>query len=260
MLEHEQAVDGFLHTGGPQRVAGQRLGRADVRGVVAKYRADGLQLGEVADGRGSAVRVQIINLGINGFQRHLHAALGTFAAGRDHVVAIRGSTVADDLGEDGGTTRDRVIVGLDHHHQAPQRAAQCSLRSIQGRDIAFFNPPSVAQSETVISYEAGFKAQVSKALENPEYYFLVMFGWAHRLAVLLLPILGLLFVVETVSVILQVASFRLTGKRVFRIAPLHHHFEMLGWAEIQIVVRFWIIQGLFVALGLGIFYAEWVRQ
>jgi phospho-N-acetylmuramoyl-pentapeptide-transferase len=47
---------------------------------------------------------------------------------------------------------------------------------------------------------------------------------------------------------------------MFRMAPLHHHFEMLGWAEIQIVVRFWIIQGLFVALGLALFYAEWVRQ
>src|SRR5699024_6999772 len=58
---------------------------------------------------------------------------------------------------------------------------------------------------------------------------------------LLLPILGALFVTITMSVIVQVASFKLTGKRVFRMAPLHHHFELLGWAEVTIVARFWII-------------------
>ena len=77
---------------------------------------------------------------------------------------------------------------------------------------------------------------------------------------LLLPLLAGLFLVVALSVIGQVGSFKLTGRRMFRMAPLHHHFEMLGWAEIQIVVRFWIIQGLFVALGLALFYAEWVRQ
>jgi len=77
---------------------------------------------------------------------------------------------------------------------------------------------------------------------------------------LLLPMLAGLFLIIVLSVIGQVGSYKLTGRRMFRMAPLHHHFEMLGWAEIQIVVRFWIIQGLFVALGLGIFYAEWVRQ
>ena len=58
--------------------------------------------------------------------------------------------------------------------------------------------------------------------------------------------------------IAQVASFKTTGKRVLRMAPLHHHFEMVGWNEVTVVVRFWIIAGLFVALGLGVFYAEWV--
>ena len=72
-------------------------------------------------------------------------------------------------------------------------------------------------------------------------------------------LLGGLFVIVTLSVIAQVGSFKLTGKRVLRMAPLHHHFEMLGWLEITIVVRFWLIQGLFVAGGLALFYAEWVR-
>ncbi|KGN33115.1 phospho-N-acetylmuramoyl-pentapeptide-transferase [Knoellia sinensis KCTC 19936] len=74
----------------------------------------------------------------------------------------------------------------------------------------------------------------------------------------LIVILGGLFVLETVSVILQVASFKSTGKRIFRMAPLHHHFEMLGWEQITVTIRFWIIAGLFVAFGLGLFYAEWV--
>ncbi|MCM3555725.1 phospho-N-acetylmuramoyl-pentapeptide-transferase [Janibacter melonis] len=75
---------------------------------------------------------------------------------------------------------------------------------------------------------------------------------------LLIVILGGLFVTITLSVIIQVASFKSTGKRVFRMAPLQHHFELLGWQEVTIVIRFWIIAGLFVALGLALFYAEWV--
>jgi phospho-N-acetylmuramoyl-pentapeptide-transferase len=77
---------------------------------------------------------------------------------------------------------------------------------------------------------------------------------------LLLAILGGLYVVIAMSVIIQVGSFKMTGRRVFRMAPLQHHFELLGWAETTIVIRFWIICGLFVALGLGIFYVEWVPK
>jgi phospho-N-acetylmuramoyl-pentapeptide-transferase len=59
------------------------------------------------------------------------------------------------------------------------------------------------------------------------------------------------FVVETVSVILQVISFRLTGRRIFRMAPLHHHFELKGWAEPKVIVRFWIITVVLVLFGLA---------
>ncbi len=75
---------------------------------------------------------------------------------------------------------------------------------------------------------------------------------------LLLPILGGLFVFETVSVIAQVISFRVFGKRIFRMAPFHHHFELLGWPETTVIVRFWILGGLFAALALGIFYGEFL--
>lgn len=76
---------------------------------------------------------------------------------------------------------------------------------------------------------------------------------------LLLIVLAGLFVMITLSVIIQVSYFKLSGgKRVFRMTPLHHHFELKGWEQVTVVARFWIIAGLFVALGLGIFYAEWV--
>ncbi|MDR0488137.1 MAG: phospho-N-acetylmuramoyl-pentapeptide-transferase [Propionibacteriaceae bacterium] len=76
---------------------------------------------------------------------------------------------------------------------------------------------------------------------------------------LLIIIIGLLFVLEATSVMAQVGFFKLTkGKRLFKMAPLHHHFEMLGWGESTVVVRFWIIAGLSVLAGAGLFYAEWV--
>jgi phospho-N-acetylmuramoyl-pentapeptide-transferase len=68
---------------------------------------------------------------------------------------------------------------------------------------------------------------------------------------ILLFIVGGVFVMEAASVIIQVASFKLTGKRVFRMAPLHHHFELLGWAESKVVIRFWILGGLFAILSLS---------
>ena len=75
---------------------------------------------------------------------------------------------------------------------------------------------------------------------------------------LLLVVLGGLFVIVATSDIIQVGFFKLTRRRVFKMAPLQHHFEMLGWAETTIVMRFWLISGLCVALGLGVFYAEWL--
>ena len=77
---------------------------------------------------------------------------------------------------------------------------------------------------------------------------------------LLLLILGGLFVLEATSVIIQVVSFRITGRRVFRMAPIHHHFELLGWPEFTVIVRFWIIGGLAVAIGLGVFYADFLAR
>jgi phospho-N-acetylmuramoyl-pentapeptide-transferase len=76
---------------------------------------------------------------------------------------------------------------------------------------------------------------------------------------LLLPILGGLFVVETVSVIAQIVAFRGFQRRVLRMAPIHHHYEVGGWPEFTVIVRFWLFAGLCVALGLGLFYADFIR-
>jgi len=77
---------------------------------------------------------------------------------------------------------------------------------------------------------------------------------------LLLVILGGLFVIETTSVVMQVAAFHVLHRRVFKMAPLHHHFELGGWPEFTVIVRFWIIAGLAAALGLGLFYADFLAR
>jgi phospho-N-acetylmuramoyl-pentapeptide-transferase len=77
---------------------------------------------------------------------------------------------------------------------------------------------------------------------------------------ILAAILGGMFVLVILSDVIQIGWFKMTGKRVFKMAPLHHHFELIGWGEVTIVVRFWVISVLFVAAGLAIFYAEWIAQ
>ena len=76
---------------------------------------------------------------------------------------------------------------------------------------------------------------------------------------LLLIFLGGLYVLTTVSVILQVFTFKMWGKRIFRMAPIHHHFELKGWPETTIIIRFWILAGLGMAVGVGLFYADFLR-
>ena len=77
---------------------------------------------------------------------------------------------------------------------------------------------------------------------------------------LLLPVVGGLFVMVTLSVAVQIAAFRLFGRRVFRMAPIHHHFELLGWPETTVIVRFWVLAGLCAALAVGLFYADFLSN
>ncbi|GDY32816.1 phospho-N-acetylmuramoyl-pentapeptide-transferase [Gandjariella thermophila] len=75
---------------------------------------------------------------------------------------------------------------------------------------------------------------------------------------LLLVIIGGLFVVESLSVVLQIAMFRATRRRLFRMAPFHHHFELAGWAETTVIIRFWLLGGICCMFGLGLFYSDWL--
>ena len=75
---------------------------------------------------------------------------------------------------------------------------------------------------------------------------------------LLLPIVGALYVTESLSVILQVGSFRLFKRRIFRMAPIHHHFELGGWPETTVIIRFWLLAGACTAIALGLFYADFI--
>ena len=75
---------------------------------------------------------------------------------------------------------------------------------------------------------------------------------------LLLPIVGALYVTESASVILQIGSFRLFKRRIFRMAPIHHHFELGGWPETTVIIRFWLLAGMCMALALGLYYADFI--
>ncbi|MGV9710199.1 phospho-N-acetylmuramoyl-pentapeptide-transferase [Gordonia sp. NPDC003424] len=75
---------------------------------------------------------------------------------------------------------------------------------------------------------------------------------------LLAVVLGALFVAEIISVVIQIAFFRTTGRRVFRMAPFHHHFELGGWAETTVIIRFWLLTAIACALGLSLFYSEFL--
>ncbi|TJW13515.1 phospho-N-acetylmuramoyl-pentapeptide-transferase, partial [Neisseria gonorrhoeae] len=77
---------------------------------------------------------------------------------------------------------------------------------------------------------------------------------------LLMIIIGALFVIETVSVVIQIVVFRTSGKRFFRMAPIHHHFENGGWAETAAVVRFWLIAAMAAMAGVAIFYGDWLAD
>jgi phospho-N-acetylmuramoyl-pentapeptide-transferase len=75
---------------------------------------------------------------------------------------------------------------------------------------------------------------------------------------LLMVVIGGLFVVEALSVVLQIATFRTTGRRIFRMAPFHHHFELAGWAETTVIIRFWLLGATACMFGLGLFYSDWL--
>jgi phospho-N-acetylmuramoyl-pentapeptide-transferase len=154
-----------------------------------------------------------------------------------------------------------VLIGIWQSNQSCQLVAQAGPRCYEVRDPRDLAVVAAALMGSCFGF-LWWNASPAKIFMG-DTGSLALGGALAGLAItsrteLLLILLGGLFVLITLSVVIQVGSFKLTGRRVFRMAPLQHHFELAGWAEVTIVIRFWIIAGLFVALGLGVFYAEWV--
>ena len=113
----------------------------------------------------------------------------------------------------------------------------CGAMVGAGLGFLWFNAyPAQVFMGDVGALALGAALGISAVLVRQELVFFLMAG---------------VFVMETVSVILQVASFKLTGRRIFRMAPLHHHFELKGWPEPRVIVRFWIITVILVLIGLA---------
>jgi len=82
--------------------------------------------------------------------------------------------------------------------------------------------------------------------------------WVTSRTEILAVVLGALFVAEVTSVVVQILAFQTTGRRVFRMAPFHHHFELGGWAETTVIIRFWLLTAISCGLGVALFYGEWL--
>jgi phospho-N-acetylmuramoyl-pentapeptide-transferase len=126
---------------------------------------------------------------------------------------------------------------LRHVSRAGELAVVCGAMIGAGLGFLWFNAPpaSIFMGDTGSLALGGMLGAVAVATKHE----------------IVLAIVGGLFVLEAVSVIVQVVSFKLTGKRVFRMAPIHHHFEQLGWTEAQIVIRFWIVAVVLALVGLS---------
>lgn len=128
-------------------------------------------------------------------------------------------------------------LGIPHIPQAGELAVFCGALAGAGLAFLWFNAyPAEVFMGDVGALSLGAALGVVTVIVRQEIVLVIMGG---------------LFVVETLSVMLQVASFKLVGKRIFRMAPLHHHYELKGWKENQVVVRFWIITMLLVLFGLS---------
>src|SRR5690606_34387581 len=124
-----------------------------------------------------------------------------------------------------------------HIREAAEVVVFCGALMGAGLGFLWFNAyPAQVFMGDVGALALGAALGLVAVLVRQELVFLVMAG---------------VFVMETVSVILQVASFKLTGRRIFRMAPLHHHFELKGWPEPRVIVRFWIVTVILVLIGLA---------
>jgi len=136
-----------------------------------------------------------------------------------------------------GNANFSEYLQLHHVAGAGELAVFCGALCGAGLGFLWFNAPpaSIFMGDTGSLALGGMLGSIAVAVKHE----------------IVLAVIGGLFVLEAVSVIVQVVSFKLTGKRIFRMAPIHHHFEQLGWTEPQIVIRFWIISVMLALAGLS---------
>ena len=160
--------------------------------------------------------------------------------GLDGLAIMPAVMVGGALGVFAYVTGNVVFSGLSRHSlRRRRRRAAGVLRGAGGRGLGFlwFNTyPAQVFMGDIGALALGAALGVVAVIVRQEIVLFIMGG---------------VFVMETVSVMLQVASFKLTGKRIFRMAPIHHHFELKGWAEPKVIVRFWIITVVLVLVGLA---------
>jgi phospho-N-acetylmuramoyl-pentapeptide-transferase len=136
-----------------------------------------------------------------------------------------------------GNVKFAVYLGIPYIRDAAEVVVFCGALVGAGLGFLWFNAyPAMVFMGDVGALALGAALGIVAVLVRQELVFLIMAG---------------VFVMETVSVMLQVASYKLTGKRIFRMAPLHHHFELKGWPEPRVIVRFWIITVILVLVGLA---------
>ncbi|MBN9376606.1 MAG: phospho-N-acetylmuramoyl-pentapeptide-transferase [Cellulomonas sp.] len=154
-----------------------------------------------------------------------------------------------------------VMVGVWQNNQTCQRLATLGPRCYETRDPLAMATLAAALTGALFGF-LWWNASPAKIFMG-DTGSLALGGALAGISILtrteiLAAVIGGLFVLEVLSDVIQIGFFKMTRRRVFRMAPLHHHFELGGWGEVTIVIRFWIIAGLFVMFGVGIFYAEWV--
>lgn len=186
----------------------------------------------------------------NPFSDSTYFGLGVFSIPVT-ILWIVGITNAVNLidGLDGlavGVSSIAAVTMLAVSLLAGQPLIAIIMAALAGACVGFmpynFNPASIFMGDTGSLALGGLFAAMSIATHTE---FLAI-------------ILGGLFVIETLSDIIQVGYFKMTHKRVFKMAPIHHHFELCGWTEGKVVVRFWMVELMFVIIGLMIFYTDWV--